>query len=109
MWHWLGKNFRTFLWALAMAVAVWIAAVTSADPDEARPFLSPIPIEIVGQDPGLVISTDTPKEMEVTLRAPHSVWEKLNTNPQSVRAVLDLSGLSAGEHSVNLQIQVNAR
>jgi YbbR domain-containing protein len=109
MWHWLVKNFRTFLWALAMAMAVWIAAVTSADPDEARPFPNPIPIEIVGQDPGLVISTDIPKEMEVTLRAPRSVWEQLNTNPQSVRAVLDLSGLSAGEHNVNLQIQVDAR
>ncbi len=109
MWHWLGKNFRTFLWALAMAVAVWIAAVTSADPDEARLFPNPIPIEIVGQDPGLVLSTDIPKEMEVTLRAPRSVWEQLNTNPQSIRAVLDLSGLSAGEHGVNLQIQVDAR
>jgi len=109
MWHWLGKNFRTFLWALAMAVAVWIAAVTSADPDEAHPFPNPIPIEIVGQDPGLVVSADIPKEMGVTLRAPRSVWEQLNTNPQSVRAVLDLSGLSAGEHTVNLQIQVDAR
>ena len=92
-----------------MAVAVWIAAVTSADPDEARLFPNPILIEIVGQDPGLVLSTDIPKEIEVTLRAPSSVWEQLNTNPQSVRAVLDLSGLSAGEHSVNLQIQVDAR
>jgi YbbR domain-containing protein len=109
MWHWLGKNLRTFLWALAMAVSVWIAAVTSADPDEARLFPNPILIEIVGQDPGLVLSTDIPKEMEVTLRAPRSVWEQLSTNPQSVRAVLDLSGLSAGEHSVNLQIQVDAR
>jgi len=109
MWHWLGKNFRTFLWALAMAMAVWIAAVTSADPDEARLFPNPILIEIVGQDPGLVLNTDIPKEMEVTLRAPRSVWEQLSTNPQSVRAVLDLSGLSAGEHSVNLQIQVDAR
>jgi len=33
----------------------------------------------------------------------------VNTNPQSVRAVLDLSGLSAGEHSINLQIQIDAR
>jgi YbbR domain-containing protein len=109
MLRWLGKNFRTFLWALAMAVAVWIAAVTSADPDEARLFPNPIPIEIVGQDPGLVINTDIPKEVDVTLRAPRSVWEQLNTNSQNVRAVLDLSGLSAGEHSINLQIQVDAR
>lgn len=92
-----------------MSVAVWIAAVTAADPDETHPFPAPIPIEIVGQDPGLVISADLPKEVEITLRAPHSVWEQLNANPQSVRAILDLSGLSAGEHTTNLQIQVSAR
>ena len=109
MLRWIGQNYRTFLWALAMSVAVWIAAVTAADPDETHPFPAPIPIEIVGQDPGLVISADLPKEVEITLRAPHSVWEQLSANPQSVRAILDLSGLSAGEHTTNLQIQVSAR
>lgn len=109
MWRWIVQNFRTFLWALAMSLSVWIAAVTSADPDEARLLPNPIPIETVGQDPSLVISTDIPHEMEVTLRAPRSVWEQLNADPQSVRAILDLSGLSAGEHTVELQVQVDAR
>lgn len=109
MWRWISHNFRTFLWALAMAVAVWIAAVTGADPDEARPLPNPIPIQIIGQDPSLVISTDIPKDVKVTLRAPHSVWEELDANPQNVRAILDLSGLSSGDHTANLQIQVDAR
>ena len=33
----------------------------------------------------------------------------MTARPDSIRAVLDLSGLSAGEHKVNIQIQVDAR
>lgn len=109
MLHWISENYRTFLWAFVLAVTVWVAAVTSADPDETRLYPSSIPVEILGQDPGLVINSEMPKEVEVTLRAPRSVWDALKTDPQSVRAILDLSGLSAGEHTLVLQIQVNAR
>ena len=77
MIRWLATNIRTFLWALAMALAVWVAAVAVADPDEVRQYPDPIPIEIVGQDPGLVITGDVPEEIELTLRAPSSVWQQM--------------------------------
>jgi YbbR domain-containing protein len=109
MFRWLSINLRTFLWAFALALAVWIAAVTSADPDETRLYPDPIPVEIVGQDPGLVINSEIPQNIDVTLRAPRSVWELIRADPQSVRAILDLSGLDTGEHSVDFQIQVDAR
>ena len=70
---------------------------------------SPVPIQIIGQDPSLVIDSDIPKEVEITLRAPRSVWDLIDTDPQIVQAILDLSGLSSGEHSKDLQLQVNAR
>ncbi len=105
-----GSTLRTFLWALALAVAVWMAAVTAADPDEVRSYPQPINVEIVGQNPGLVISgSGVPDTVQVTLRAPHSVWDQLTAQPDSVRAILDLSGLDAGQHSLNLQIQVDMR
>lgn len=104
-----GTNFRTFLWAFALALAVWVAAVTAADPDEVRAFPYPIKIQIVGQDSSLIVSGDMPQAVQVTLRAPRSVWDQLTTRADSVRAVLDLSGLGAGEHKLNLQIQVNVR
>lgn len=104
-----GTNLRTFLWAFALALAVWMAAVTAADPDEVRAYPYPIKIQVVGQDSGLIVSGDVPQAVQVTLRAPRSVWDQLTTRPDSVRAVLDLSGLSAGGHKLNLQIQVNAR
>ncbi len=109
MWRWIVNNYRTFFWAFALSVAVWVVAVTSANPDETRALSNPVLIEIVGQDPSLVISTDIPTVVELTLRAPKSVWEQIDSNPQSVRAILDLAGLSAGDHTLNLQIQINAR
>lgn len=105
----LGRNLRTLLWSLLLALAVWLAAVTAADPDEVRAYPSPVRVEVIGQDPGLVVDGTLPKEVELTLRAPQSVWDQLTARPDSIRAVLDLSGLGAGEHQLNLQIQVAER
>ncbi len=104
-----GTNLRTLLWALALALAVWVAAVTSADPDEVHALPNPVKLEVVGQDPSLIINGNFPQQVEVTLRAPSSVWERINADPSSVRAILDLSGLSSGQHTLNIQIQVNER
>jgi len=104
---WFRKNFSSLLWALLLSVAVWIAAVTAADPDDQRVYPKPVPIEIVGQGSGLVIVGEMPKAVEVTLRAPRSVWDRLEGQEQPIRAVVDLSGLGAGEHPVRVQVQVS--
>ena len=104
-----GTNFRTLLWAFALAIAVWVAAVTAADPDEVRAYPYPIKVQVVGQDSGLIMSGNVPTGVQVTIRAPRSVWDQLTTHTDSVRALLDLSGLGAGEHKLDLQIQVTAR
>lgn len=109
IFRWIAQNYRTFLWAFALAVAVWISAVTSADPDETRTLPSKVPVEIIGQASDLVLNSGIPKEVEVTLRAPRSVWNLIEADPQLVRAILDLSGLSSGEHVLNLQIQITTR
>ena len=109
MIRWLGTNLRTFLWAFLMALAVWVAAVTASDPDEVRQYPDPIPIEIIGQDPGLVLTGEVPKQMDLTLRAPRSVWDRLQTEGSDIKANLDLSGLSAGEHTLEIQVQIPIR
>ncbi|MCC6500080.1 MAG: hypothetical protein IT313_07405 [Anaerolineales bacterium] len=106
--RWLAQNLRTVLLALILAIAVWISAVTAADPNEVRPPLV-APLEIVGQDPSLIITSEIPSMIEVTLRAPRSVWEQLTAQENPVRAVLDLSNLSAGEHVQPIQIQISVR
>lgn len=109
MFRWISQNYRTFLWAFALAMAVWISAVTSADPDETRPLPRAVPIEIIGQSPNLVLTNEIPKEVEITLRAPRSIWKLIEADPQIIRAILDLSGLSSGQHELELQIQISAR
>ena len=47
--------------------------------------------------------------MDITIRAPRSVWDALTTQDNAVRAILNLSGLSAGEHTVEIKIQVTPR
>lgn len=109
MFRWIYENYRTFLWAFALAMAVWVSAVTSADPNETRSLPAAVPLQIVGQDPGLVLNGNIPIEVKVALRAPRSVWDTLESDPQIVSAILDLSGLSSGEHTLDLKIQVDAR
>jgi YbbR domain-containing protein len=99
---------RTFLLALVLGVSVWVSAVTGADPDEVRIYSDPIPLEIIGLDPSLIITSKVPASVEITLRAPKSVWEQLTAQENSVQATLDLSGLSAGEHTLEIQNRVLA-
>jgi YbbR domain-containing protein len=105
----LAKNIRTFLLALVLGLSVWVSAVSAADPNELQTYPDPIPLQVIGQDPSLVITSDLPSTVEVSLRAPRSVWEVLTSLENSVKASLDLTGLSAGEHSVPVQITVARR
>jgi YbbR domain-containing protein len=106
--RWFAANIRTLLLALVLGFAVWMSAVTAADPDETRAPHN-VPLEIIGQDPSLIITNGIPVSIEVSLRAPHSVWEQLTTQENAVRAVLDLSRFSAGEHELPVQIQISVR
>ena len=103
------KNLRTFLLALALGVSVWVSAVSEADPNDVRTYPNPIPLEVVGQDRSLVLTSDIPPTVQITLRAPRSVWETLTTNEDAIRATLDLSGLSAGEHTPEVQLTILER
>lgn len=108
--RWFASNIRTFLLAFVLGVAVWVSAVSSADPDEVQTYPKPIPIEIIGQDPSLIRTNEIPANMDaVTIRAPQSVWDILQSQDNAIRAILDLSGLSAGEHTVDIQLQVDQR
>ena len=107
--RWFASNIRTFLLAFVLGVSVWLSAVTGADPDEVRAYPNPIPLEVIGQDASLVLTSEIPATIEVTLRAPRSVWEQLTAQENSVSSILDISGLSAGEHTQAVQIQIDAR
>jgi YbbR domain-containing protein len=105
----LKKAFPTFITALVLSITVWIIAVTANDPAENRSYPRTIPIEIVGQDPNLVLTSELPSNVSVVLNTPSSVWNTIISTQNPIRAVADLSGLDAGNHMVDLQIQVSVR
>ena len=109
MLRWLTTNFRTFLLAFVLALAVWVTAVTAANPDVTQAYPNPIPIEFIGQDPGLVITGTFPRQVQVTLRAPRSIWDTVLSGDVPIRAVVDLTGLKAGIRSVQVQLQIATR
>ena len=104
--RWLGKNLGTLLVAFLLALAVWVSAVLSADPNVERDLARPVPIEYVGKDPGLKVMGNVPGEVNLTLMAPQSVWEELDKQVDSVSAWVDLSNLGPGEFEVPVQVQI---
>lgn len=109
MFKWIFSNLRTIGLAFAMALAVWISAVSSADPDEVRTYPRQVNIEVVGQDPNLVIVGTLPRQASLVLRAPSSVWNQLIATDGQVRLVADLAGLAAGEHTVDVSVQIRSQ
>jgi YbbR domain-containing protein len=109
MLRWITTNLRTFLLAFVLALAVWVTAVTADNPDVTQTYPNPIPIEFIGQDPGLVLTGTVPHQVEVTLRAPRSVWDTSLSSGNSIRAVVDLTGVKAGTQAVEVQLQIDAR
>jgi YbbR domain-containing protein len=105
----LSKNLPTVLTAVALAVAVWILAVTNTDPVVRRNFNRQVEIEIAGLDTALVITSDIPEQLSIVLSAPESVWQTSLTTTGAVRAVADLSGLETGRYEVPVTLQINAR
>ncbi len=105
----LARLLPALLTAFILAMAVWISAVTSNDPIEQRTFPSPVPIEIVGQGSGLVLTSGTPGPVSLILGAPRTIWDRLTGEPGAVRAIIDLSGVGAGTHTLPVQVQIVPR
>jgi YbbR domain-containing protein len=105
--RWLLSNLSTLLLAFALAVVVWISAVTAANPNVQRVRL--VPLEVVGLDPDKLITSTVPSQVRITLRAPTTVMDSLSSTEQSVRAWVDVSGLEPGTHDVEVEANVEGR
>jgi len=98
--RWLGRNLSAMLLAFVLALIVWGSAVTSADPNQERVFQ--VPIEIIGQEPDVEIMNEFPEQLAMTLYAPVTILDELNTENVNLRAWIDLSGLARGTHTLEV-------
>jgi YbbR domain-containing protein len=96
-----GGAIFSFLLAGILAAAVWVNAVSTQDPDETRTLSVPITVTVQGLKEGLVAQGYQNLGVQVTLRAPRSVWDRLS--PDTVRVLADLSGKAEGKYSIPLK------
>lgn len=104
--RWLGRNLSTIILAFILSVVVWISAVLTADPNEELTY-RPVTIEKVGLASDLLIVSEVPSQVRLTLRAPRSIWDQLNKNPDLVTAWIDLTGYGPGTHIVEVKTKVD--
>ena len=103
--RWLVSNLSTLLLASVLAVVVWISAVTAANPNVDH--IRPVPLEIVGLDPDMLVVGNVPTQVRVNLEAPSSVMDSMSASENAVQAWVDVSGLEPGTHDLEVQVQVN--
>jgi len=105
IWSSLG----TLLLSFALAFAVWVSAVVAADPSQEQDFPNPIPLEVRGQSSGLILVGDIPTEVVLRLSAPASLWNRLTSNVDAVKAYIDLSNLGPGEYTLPVKVESELR
>jgi hypothetical protein len=101
--RWFASNIRKALLAFVLAVSVWVSAVTSADPNEVRSPLA-LPLEIVGQDPSLIITGEIPRWSKSPC-VRRARWEQI-TAGIACAPILDSPISARGEHTADIQIQI---
>ena len=99
----------TLLTALVLAIIVWVSSVTASDPNQVITYEAAIQLEILGQNPDLVITHQEVEGVTVTLKAPRSVHTRLANDPSLISANINLSGLEAGDHILTPEVIVDLR
>jgi YbbR domain-containing protein len=112
MTNWLRKFLKdlpTLVLSCLLAVAVWISAVTAADPNETRQYPQPVAVEVLGLGTSLSLMGDIPDTVFVTMTAPSSAWIELLSTPDVIKAYIDLSDKKSGDYEVKIITQVQVR
>lgn len=103
------KYVPSLVLAFTLATAVWISATNTADPNEERVFPRAISLEYVGMDPGLTLINDPSRQVVISIKAPSSIWKRLNSENGHIKATVDLSGLGAGTYTLTPQVFIDLR
>lgn len=99
----------TLMTALVLAIIVWVSSVTASDPNQTITYETPIKLEILGQNPDLVITHQQVQGVTLTLKAPRSVHARLSNDLSLISANINLSGLEAGDHILIPEVIVDLR
>jgi YbbR domain-containing protein len=102
--RWLVSNFPLMIMALVLATLAWFVALEEGDPTLEERYSQAIPITPVALPEDKLIIERSAESVHVTVRAPQSIWENLRVS--DFNAVVNLAGLSPGEHQVPVQVDL---
>jgi YbbR domain-containing protein len=104
--RWIIRNLGLLLLSFILAVTVWASAVVTTDPNQEGAF-QPVKIDVIGLASDLLLTNKIPEQAIISLKAPRSIWEQLNSNPALVSAWIDLTGYAAGEHTSKVNVKID--
>jgi len=105
-WRWLLDQLGAILLSLALAVVIWLIAVSQANPLITQDFPERINITVRGLDPSLQpVQPLANESVRITIRAPRAAWDDLDLSDFS--ATVDLTGYNTGIHDVPVKVAVN--
>jgi YbbR domain-containing protein len=93
-------NFGSLALAIVLSLAVWVNAVSTDDPDEVHTLTIPGPVLISGLRADQVSLGGEQTTVQVTIRAPRSVWTHLQVG--EIQVMADVSAKGNGEFLVPL-------
>ncbi|MBV7331086.1 hypothetical protein KFU94_23185 [Chloroflexi bacterium TSY] len=99
------EQLGTLLFAVVLALIVWLIAINEIDPLQQGEYPQPLPLQVKGLADGLISRQELDKVIvRISLRAPANVWSALNEN--DLHAYIDLSGLGQGSHQKPIILEV---
>lgn len=101
------KNLPSLFAALVFALAVWIFAVTQADPTETRNYPRSLEMDVIGLNPELMIVNDITRQVNLIIRAPTTILNQLENDSTLINITLDLTGLEEGVHTLTPQVNID--
>jgi len=103
--RWIVSNLPLMVLALILASLAWVVALEEGDPTLEERYPQSIPITPPEPPEGMLIMNQFDEHVQVTIRAPKSVWDSLEVD--DFTATVDLTGLGIGTYQVPIQLTLN--
>ena len=103
--RWIVSSVPLMVLALILASVTWVVAVEEEDRTIEEPYSQPIPVTPPKPPEGMLITDEFDEQVQVTIRAPQSVWDSLEAD--DFIATVDLTSLGPGVHQVPIQVTLN--
>jgi YbbR domain-containing protein len=103
--RWINNNLSTLALAFILAVFVWFVAAQETNPIVEQGFPERIPIQMINQPAGVVLTNDPARSVEVVVYGPRQTLADLGL--EDFRAVVDLSRAELGGANVPINVSVD--